>query len=72
MDRHPADVRADFGAGRKDHVEVHADIEPRPLSGINDVFERLDLGDVPSRVALDFTGPSIEPLAALHSYAASA
>ena len=32
-----------------------ADIELQPLSSINDVFERLQHGDVASRVVLDFT-----------------
>ena len=36
--------------------KVKADIELQPLSSINDVFERLEHGDVPSRVVLDFTG----------------
>jgi propanol-preferring alcohol dehydrogenase len=37
-----------------DH-KVKADIELQPLSAINEVFERLQHGDVPSRVALEFT-----------------
>ena len=36
-----------------DH-KVKADIELQPLSAINSVFERLQQGDVPSRVVLDF------------------
>jgi propanol-preferring alcohol dehydrogenase len=40
----------DFAANGK----VKADIELQPLSSINDVFERLAHGDVPSRVVLDF------------------
>ena len=36
--------------------EVKADIELQPLSAINQIFERLEKGDVPSRVVLDFTG----------------
>jgi propanol-preferring alcohol dehydrogenase len=39
-----------FAAGGK----VKADIELQPLSAINAVFERLEHGDVPSRVVLDF------------------
>jgi propanol-preferring alcohol dehydrogenase len=35
--------------------KVKADIELQPLSAINDVFERLKKGEVPSRVVLDFT-----------------
>jgi propanol-preferring alcohol dehydrogenase len=34
--------------------KVKADIELQPLSGINEVFERLEHGDVPSRVVLEF------------------
>ena len=41
-----------FAAGGK----VKADIELQPLSSINQVFERLEHGDVPSRVVLDFVG----------------
>ena len=33
--------------------KVKADIELQPLSAINSVFERLEHGDVPSRVVLD-------------------
>jgi len=39
-----------FGAEGK----VKADIELQPLTAINSVFERLEHGDVPSRVVLDF------------------
>lgn len=41
-----------FGAEGK----VKADIELQPLTAINSVFERLEHGDVPSRVVLDFAG----------------
>jgi len=34
--------------------KVKADIELQPLASINKVFERLEKGDVPSRVVLDF------------------
>jgi propanol-preferring alcohol dehydrogenase len=34
--------------------KVKADIELQPLSSINQVFERLQRGDVASRVVLDF------------------
>ena len=56
-------VRGSFVGTRKDMAEclafaaagrVHADIELQPLSAINDVFARLQKGDVPSRVVLDF------------------
>ena len=36
--------------------KVKADIELQPLSAINRVFDRLQHGDVPSRVVLDFAG----------------
>ena len=36
--------------------KVKADIELQPLSAINSVLERLENGDVPSRVVLDFKG----------------
>ncbi len=57
-------VRGSFVGTRKDMAEclafaadgqVHADIELQPLLAINTVFERLEHGDVPSRVVLDFT-----------------
>jgi propanol-preferring alcohol dehydrogenase len=57
-------VRGSFVGTRKDMAEclafaadgqVRADIELQPLSAINQVFERLEHGDVPSRVVLNFT-----------------
>lgn len=57
-------IRGSFVGTRKDMAEalafaaggkVKADIELQPLSAINAVFERLQPGDVPSRVVLDFT-----------------
>jgi propanol-preferring alcohol dehydrogenase len=62
-------VRGSFVGTRKDMAEcldfaargkVKADIELQPLSGINTIFERLDHGDVPSRVVLDFTDTKSE------------
>lgn len=56
-------VRGSFVGTRADMAEalafaadgkVKADIELLPLSAINTVFERLQHGDVPSRVVLDF------------------
>lgn len=56
-------VRGSFVGTRKDTAEalafaatgkVRADIELQPLSAINGVFDRLELGQVPSRVVLDF------------------
>ena len=58
-------VRGSFVGTRQDMAEalafaadgrVHADIELQPLSAINDVFARLERGDVPSRVVIDFAG----------------
>ena len=60
-------VRGSFVGTRKDMAEclqfaadgkVKADVELQPLSAINAVFERLERGDVPSRVVLDFSGKS--------------
>jgi propanol-preferring alcohol dehydrogenase len=57
-------VRGSFVGTRKDmaecldfavHGKVRADIERQPLSAINDIFTRLQAGDVPSRVVIDFT-----------------
>jgi propanol-preferring alcohol dehydrogenase len=56
-------IRGSFVGTRQDMAEalafavdgkVKADIELQPLSSINEVFERLEHGDVPSRVVLDF------------------
>lgn len=56
-------IRGSFVGNRNDMVEalsfaaggkVKADIELQPLSAINQIFERLEHGDVPSRVVLDF------------------
>ncbi len=56
-------VRGSFVGTRRDMAEalafaadgkVKADIELQPLSAINRVFDRLQRGDVPSRVVLDF------------------
>jgi propanol-preferring alcohol dehydrogenase len=44
----------DFAA----HGKVKADIELQPREEINRIFERLEHGDVPSRVVLDFTNIS--------------
>jgi propanol-preferring alcohol dehydrogenase len=58
-------IRGSFVGTRLDMVEalafaaegkVKADIELQPLSAINKIFERLERGDVPSRVVLDFSG----------------
>ncbi|WP_029362993.1 zinc-dependent alcohol dehydrogenase [Herbaspirillum lusitanum] len=57
-------IRGSFVGTRKDMAEalafaaagkVRADFELQPLSAINNVFERLQRGDVPSRVVLDFS-----------------
>jgi propanol-preferring alcohol dehydrogenase len=56
-------IRGSFVGTRQDMAEalafavdgkVKADIEIQPLSAINQVFERLGRGDVPSRVVLEF------------------
>jgi propanol-preferring alcohol dehydrogenase len=56
-------VRGSFVGTREGHGrmpgfrgkgKVKADIELQPLSSINKIFERLEHGDVPSRVVLDF------------------
>jgi len=57
-------IRGSFVGTRGDMAEalafaadgkVKADIELQPLSAINKIFERLEHGDVPSRVVLDFS-----------------
>ena len=59
-------VRGSFVGTRRDMAEclafaadgkVRADIELQPLSAINTIFERLEKGEVPSRVVLDFDAP---------------
>jgi propanol-preferring alcohol dehydrogenase len=56
-------IRGSFVGTRQDMTEalafavggkVKADIELQPLSSINQIFARLEHGDVPSRVVLDF------------------
>jgi propanol-preferring alcohol dehydrogenase len=56
-------IRGSFVGSRRDMAEalefatrgkVKADIELQPLSAINSIFERLEHGDVPSRVVLQF------------------
>jgi propanol-preferring alcohol dehydrogenase len=56
-------IRGSFVGARQDMVEtlafavdgkVKADIERQPLSSINEIFDRLEHGDVASRVVLDF------------------
>ena len=56
-------VRGSFVGTRKDMAEalafaaegkVKADVELQPLSAINDVLDRLEHGQVPSRVVIDF------------------
>jgi propanol-preferring alcohol dehydrogenase len=57
-------IRGSFVGSRIDMAEalafaaqgkVKADIELQPLSAINNVLERLEKGEVPSRVVIDFT-----------------
>jgi propanol-preferring alcohol dehydrogenase len=56
-------IRGSFVGNRKDMAEalafaadgkVKADIELQPPSAINDVLKRLEHGEVPSRVVLEF------------------
>jgi propanol-preferring alcohol dehydrogenase len=56
-------IRGSFVGNREDLAEslsfaadgkVKADIELQPLSAVNEVFERLEHGDVPARVVLQF------------------
>jgi propanol-preferring alcohol dehydrogenase len=56
-------IRGSFVGTREDMAEalafaaggrVKADIELQPLGAVNRIFERLERGDVPSRVVLDF------------------
>jgi propanol-preferring alcohol dehydrogenase len=58
-------IRGSFVGTRRDMAEalafaaagkVRADFELQPLSQINRVFERLQAGEVPSRVVIDFSG----------------
>ncbi len=69
-------VRGSFVGTRKDMAEcldfaargkVHADIELQPLSAINAIFERLEHGDVPSRVVLDFSESKHAVVAGAHA-----
>lgn len=57
-------IKGSFVGNRKDMAEaldfaaqgkVKADVELQPLTAINDIFERLENGKVPSRVVIDFT-----------------
>ena len=57
-------IRGSFVGNREDMAEalqfavdgkVKADIELQPLSQVNEIFQRLKHGDVPSRVVLDFS-----------------
>ena len=67
-------VRGSFVGTRRDMAEclafaadgrVKADIELQPLASVNTVFERLEKGQVPGRVVLDFTEP--QPVSAKKS-----
>jgi propanol-preferring alcohol dehydrogenase len=73
-------VRGSFVGTRKDMAEcldfaadgkVKADIELQPLSSINQVFERLAHGDVPSRVVLDFAPAEVKTPVLEHALEAS-
>ncbi len=71
-------VRGSFVGTREDMAEcldfaakgkVKADIELQPLSEINTIFERLEHGDVASRVVLDFTEAKGETRASQNKHA---
>ena len=51
------DTRADMAEALDFAVKgkVKADIELQPLSEINNIFRRLEHGDVPARAVLDFS-----------------
>jgi len=58
-------IRGSFVGTREDMVEtlafavqgkVKADVELQPLSAINDIFQRLEHGDVAARVVIDYAG----------------
>jgi propanol-preferring alcohol dehydrogenase len=62
-------IRGSFVGTRQDMAEalafaaagkVKADIERQPLSSINQIFDRLEHGDVASRVVLDFAQPKLK------------
>jgi propanol-preferring alcohol dehydrogenase len=62
-------IRGSFVGTREDMAEalafavggrVKADIELQPLASINRIFDRLEHGDVPSRVVLDFAPAKTE------------
>jgi propanol-preferring alcohol dehydrogenase len=61
-------IRGSFVGTREDMAEalafaaagkVKADIELQPLAAVNSIFERLEKGDVPSRVVLDFAPTAV-------------
>ena len=73
-------VRGSFVGTRQDMAEclalaaegkVRADIELQPLASINQVFERLAHGDVPSRVVLDFAPAAPAASAPKQAFAAT-
>jgi len=61
-------IRGSFVGTREDMAEtlafavagkVKADVELQPLSAINDIFKRLEKGDVAARVVIDYMGASV-------------
>jgi propanol-preferring alcohol dehydrogenase len=63
-------IRGSFVDTRQDMAEalafaaagkVKADIELQPPSAINQIFDRLEHGDVPSRVVLEFAHSDVNP-----------
>jgi hypothetical protein len=64
-------IRGSFVGTRQDMAEtlafaaagkVKADVELQPLSGINDIFKRLEHGEVAARVVIDYVGSPLEKL----------
>ena len=73
-------IRGSFVGNREDMAEtlafaaegkVKADVELQPLSGINDIFQRLEQGKVAGRIVIDFVGAT-PPLAAVKAPRADA
>jgi propanol-preferring alcohol dehydrogenase len=63
-------TRADMAEALAFAVEgkVKADVELQPLSDINDIFRRLQHGDVPARVVIDYTAEAKAALVVQEKY----
>ena len=73
-------IRGSFVGTRQDMAEalafaaegkVKADIELQPLSSINQIFDRLEHGDVASRVVLEFAPAKTEQRSAADQHLAT-